>query len=266
MIAAAGVRSSPISFARMLALGLVLVGIMGAKGADSANAIERGRQFLVRLHDPEVGLLPEFKGSQVYWLYHDNYLAAKLLESTRPDLSRGIEATLRRYGVTNSGKIEIVFGESRQPLPFRHYLLTNVATLGGRTVRTELVTTNLMTGWEKYADLLLLAAIAQSGNQPEAARKNFDLATALWDGRGFNDEAARHAKLYATFKNALWLIAAGKLQQHPPILAQVRQRLEALQGAEGGWITDYDATLKPVGLANVETTCLALLALQSSGN
>ena len=35
-----------------------------------------------------------------------------------------------------------------------------------------------------------------------------------------------------------------------------------MQSAEGGWKTDYKDG-KPVGLANVETTCLSLLALQT---
>ena len=35
----------------------------------------------------------------------------------------------------------------------------------------------------------------------------------------------------------------------------------AMQSSGGGWTTDYKEA-KPVGLANVETTCLSLLALQ----
>ena len=56
---------------------------------------------------------------------------------------------------------------------------------------------------------------------------------------------------------------AGKLKLEAPHANAVRSRLLALQNQEGGWITDYDAALKPVGLANVETTCLALLALRA---
>jgi hypothetical protein len=38
-----------------------------------------------------------------------------------------------------------------------------------------------------------------------------------------------------------------------------------LQDRPGGWITDYDTTGQPLGLANVETTCLVLLALETYG-
>jgi hypothetical protein len=35
-----------------------------------------------------------------------------------------------------------------------------------------------------------------------------------------------------------------------------------LQSPAGGWITDYDREGKARGLANVETTCLVLMALR----
>ena len=47
----------------------------------------------------------------------------------------------------------------------------------------------------------------------------------------------------------------------PPALLE---RLLSLQADSGGWITDYDATGKPIGLANVETTCMAILAIEAA--
>jgi hypothetical protein len=38
-------------------------------------------------------------------------------------------------------------------------------------------------------------------------------------------------------------------------------RLLSMQRQDGGFVTDYDAQGKPVGQANVETTSMALLAL-----
>ena len=96
------------------------------------ESIASGHAFLINLFDPELELLPEFHGSKTYWLYHDNYLAARTLADTKPELSRQILATMARFGVTNSGKIEIVFDEARQPLPFRAYQLTNVAVIHGK--------------------------------------------------------------------------------------------------------------------------------------
>ena len=231
--------------------------------ASAQTAIERGQKFLEGMYDPDTGLLPEFRGSRVYWLYHDNYLAAKLLANHRPDLSREIENTLRRHSVTNSGKIEILFGEASKGLPFRHYNLTNIATVGEKIIRTEVVTTNVMQGWEEYADLLLLAALAEAKQNPAQARAHLDKAAAQWDGRGFKDRASEHLKLYAAYKLALYLIAADRLGMKSDLTQAAAKQLLALQNEAGGWITDYDFNLRPRGLANVETSCMAMLALET---
>ena len=51
----------------------------------------------------------------------------------------------------------------------------------------------------------------------------------------------------------------------PPaaVPAEVIQQLRAMQDDSGGWITDYDAGGKRIGVANVETSCLAILALEA---
>jgi hypothetical protein len=249
-----------------ISFGLLALAIFGStvKGAESdmAQRIQRGESFLARLFDDSLQLLPEYKGSSTYWLFHDNYLAAHLLTNSRPDLSERIRSSLRKFGVTNSGKIEIVFGKAQKPLPFRTYVLTNVALVEGKTIRTELVTTNILTGWDQYADLLLLASVAQARSAPADARKNFDRAGAMWDREGFRDPATKHGDRFATYKLALYLIAANRLGISPPHRVEVIERLLAMQTPDGGWITDYKES-KPVGLANVETTCLALLALKT---
>ena len=47
-----------------------------AMASDTDDAAKRGRAFLVGLFDRQQNLLPEHPGARVYWLYHDNYLAA----------------------------------------------------------------------------------------------------------------------------------------------------------------------------------------------
>jgi len=233
-----------------------------AADRDIAQRIARGESFLTNLFDARLQLLPEYPGSTTYWLFHDNYLAAHLLARSRPDLARRIRSSLKQFGFTKSGKIEILFGEAQQPLPFRTYVLTNVAVVEGKTIRTELVTTNTLGGWRDYADLLLLASFAQARSARADSRENFDQAAAMWDGQGFMDAASRSSDLYATYKLALYLIAADRLKIAAPHQDEVITRLLAMQSSDGGWITDYKDD-KPVGLANVETTCLALLALHA---
>jgi hypothetical protein len=220
----------------------------------------RGRKFLVGLLDPALDLLPEFRGASVYWLYHDNYLAAKVLEKARPDAARKIVKAIHSFGVTESGKIEIVFGEAKRPLPFRHYQLVEVRRIGGKIIKTEIVTEKEMGGWEGYADLLLLAALAEK-DVPKA-KQHFQRALEMWDGKGFKDRATQAGSLYATYKLALAMIAAHKLNEWSAAIAAILEQLLAQQAKDGGSITDYDRNGKPVGMANVETTSLAILAVE----
>src|SRR4030095_603500 len=148
-----------------------------------------------------------------------------------------------------------VLDEARQPLPFRNYVLTNVAVVEGKTIRTELVTTTLLKDWTEYADLLLLASIAQARSAPAEARKDLDRAVAMWDGEGFKDRAATHSGIYATYKLALHLIAADRLNIPAPHRDEVIARLLAMQATDGGWKTDYKDG-KAGGLAKREHTRL----------
>jgi hypothetical protein len=210
-------------------------------------------------------LLPEYRGARVYWLYHDNYLAAKVLAGSHPELSAKIRKAIRAAGVTESGKIEIRFGEARRPLPFRRYRLDQVRTVGDKVLKTEVVTDQEFRGWQEYADLLLLAAIACAGDDPAQARRHWATALRTWDGEGFQDRATRKGGRYATYKLALASLAADRLGRRGELPPGVVQRLLALQGPGGGWVTDYTAGGRPVGRANVETTCLAVLALDQWG-
>jgi len=65
----------------------------GWGAAPPTEAIQKGRTFLVNLMDPDLGLLPEYRGASVYWLFHDNYLAAKVLAQSYP---LGLEAIKTR--------------------------------------------------------------------------------------------------------------------------------------------------------------------------
>lgn len=236
--------------------------------AQPGSPVPRGREFLASLFDAELGLLPEYRGAKTYWLFHDNYLAAKVLANSQPDIARRIAATMRELGVGESGKIEIIFGEAKNPLPFRNYSLDVVKQEGERVIKTERVVGGELSGWEVYADLLLLAAIAEAASAPERARQRLGAAMAMWDGKGFKDRVVEAHGIYATYKLALGLIARARVGVGGAIepgssVEAILNRLFAMQGPEGGWITDYDPELKPRGLANVETTCMAIIALEA---
>jgi hypothetical protein len=247
---------------------LILLWIAAApasRGSDAIpEAIRRGESFLTNLFNPTLDLLPEYKGAKVYWLYHDNYLAAKVLAVHHPKMSERIFAGIRREGVEGSGKIEILFGEAPSPLPFRQYELKDVRRAGERVIRTEAVTARPLGGWREYADLLLMAALAEQ--DAAAAREDWTAAMRMWDGRGFMDAATRHSRLYSTYKLALALLAARHLSPAPAVPPGLLEKLLNLQAPSGGWITDYDEAGEKRGLANVETTSLAILGLRARGS
>ena len=226
-----------------------------------ADAVQKGQTFLANLVDTNISLLPEYRGANVYWLFHDNYLAAKVLASSHPELAKSLMAAIHREGVYKSGKIELIFGEAEKPLPFRQYQLIDIRRVANKVIRTEVVTDRVLTGWEDYADLLLLASIAER-NQP-TARKRWDAAMRMWDGKGFMDAAAQHDHRYSTYKLGLALGAASHLSPPAAPPQELIDLLLAMQVGSGGWITDYDATGKRIGLANVETTCLSILGLEA---
>jgi len=242
------------------------IATLGAVGSARAATTEssptrKGREFLAKLFDPELGLLPEFRGARVYWLSHDNYLAARVLKESHPVISRAIVAAIEKEGLKQSdGKTELVVGEQAKVLPFRHYSLTDVRKVGEKVIRTEMATEQVMNGWEQYVDLLCLASIAEGRNA--VGQRHWEAVVRLWDGNGFNDVAAEKHQQYATYKLALALIAGSRLQAIGKLLEAVREKLLLLQEESGGWVTDYDRDGKRIGVANVETTCLAILGLE----
>ena len=238
---------------------LLIIFLSAPLYADDAAAVQKGRRFLLGLVNPELHLLPEFPGHRVCWLYHDNWLAAKVLAPEHPEEAAQIMAAIRGFGVERSGKIELLFGEGT--LPLRRYELRDVTQRGGFTIRSEFTTPEENRDFAGYADLLCFAAIAE----PDAvkARAHMDSALALWDGTGFADAAMKHAGLYATYKLALALRAAQRFGMDSPVLTAARARLLKMQAESGGWITDYKPDGTPDGKANVETTSLASLALEA---
>jgi hypothetical protein len=227
------------------------------------DAAAKARKFLVALIDPMLGILPEFRGSRVYWLYHDNYLAAKVLERSEPEKSERIMKVIRGFGVKGSGKIEILFNESRAPLPFHHHGLVEVKRLGPKIIKTEVLKDEIHTDWQEYTDLLFMATIAQAERDRAAAGKFFRAGLKTWDGEGFRDRVNQKTPRYATFKLALALIAGSRLDEQPAEKGKILERLLAMQRDDGGFVTDFESKGKRVGEANVETTALAIMALDS---
>ncbi len=252
-------------FLRWLALLLL---VLRAQGADSpavpatpdksAAAIVAGRNYLASQLDADLELLPEFPGHNVFWLYHDNYLAAKVLTNSHPEVAKRIRAAIAKQGVTRSGKIELLFGEAE--LPLHRYELRDVARPGGKVIRSEFTTGEIIPDVAEYADLLFFTAVA--AKDAAKARTAYDAAMKMWDGSGFRDAVVKKSGKYATYKLGLALRAARRFADKSDTLTKIRVKLLQMQNSAGGWITDYKADGTRVGVANVETTCMAILGLE----
>ena len=251
-------------------------GLASNEATKTKSAIERGYEYLRLSIDEELNLLPEYRGASTYWLYHDNYLAAKVLRARHPSLAERIEKSIAAFGVGKSGKIEILYGAT-DGFPFREYQLALVKKLGDKSIKTERTTDQAFKGWRSYADLLFLSAIAHSQLERAAdhdtAIADINAGYKLWDGIGFRDAVVANNERYATYKLALAIVAHDRTSQYQSMqrsidtsLLQIMstiERLLSLQHQDDGWITDYRKDGTPVGKANVETTCLVILALEA---
>ncbi len=201
----------------------------------------------------------------------DNLLALYALRCAgAPAPAADIQATYQRFGAPRHGLSEIL---DRQPVawPPRTPVQTRVVAYGAEEVWLEQrVGDAYMTDWAQYADLALGYALRlhQAGDRA-AARRAFTTALALWDGIGFVDAAYQADGVYATYKLALAVYTAHRLEQPiPPAILAALLTKQAPAAATcgtapcaGGFYTLYDATGMVRGDTNTETTAYAVLAL-----
>jgi len=74
------------------------------------------------------------------------------------------------------------------------------------------------------------------------------------------DESDLERNLYPVYKVALLGLLAKEMGDKE-IVTRVREDLRKWQHSDGGWVTDRNINMDPDGVANLETTALAILAL-----
>ncbi|MGQ9524522.1 MAG: hypothetical protein ACUVTZ_06715 [Armatimonadota bacterium] len=232
----------------------------GADGAKYPNA-DACAGFLRSLYRPELGLVLEYPGAKVAWLSHDNLLAAHALRRRDPKLATAIQRSIQRHSGASSAKLAPVLGVRISNVRFLTHSLQDVARTGEWVIKTEREVEPELSGWHRYADLLLLRAMGLARDRPHEAKRLFQQALEMWDGVGFMDSAAKAIGRYSAFKLALALMAGRRLRIAVPQKETMLSILRRLQHPSGGIVTDYDAKLTPIGVPNAETTALVLLAL-----
>jgi len=232
--------------------------------------IPKAVTFLESQYDPEVGLLKEAPHVQPnwFWLWIDNRLAMHILDMYQEDhpLALKILEGLDKYASADShNRMEVVLGDTDVVFPWVWPSKYTIDSIGDKLVKNEVCNGSPIGSWTNYADLLFLAATyyAVKGGWLNKLKAKYYLQKGqkMWSGQGFSDCIAKESGKYATYKLALYLIAAKKLGLSSTLDETCRSLIGQQQAPSGGIWTDY---IEPgyIGVAdvNTETTTLCILA------
>jgi hypothetical protein len=232
--------------------------------------IQKAKQFIKNQYDPSVKLVKESPALDRFWLWTDNVLAVKVLSGFDNQLAQSINQTVNQ-------------AKSQYKLEMRHPIAELVDRPQDFSVKpsTELqISTNPDVRYSDYAsgetdlacgeygDIAFLSSIHlfREGRTTEA-KTCYDLGAAQFDGIGVNDRPRQiSAGAYDTFKMILWKIAqniTGFTSNGPP-QPYTDNLIANAQDSDGGIMAEH-TTIDPIlGLTNVETTALAIMAYNNT--
>jgi hypothetical protein len=273
---------------------LVLVVTLGmthlakARVAAQADQLGSALAYLRSLYDPVVGLLSETpfgddQGRKLYWINDNIFAIAAFREhgtssdkTLADDIQRRIIRlaelyNLPRYedGFPKLGLHEVVLGYPLTlPLPCAstHILFEEGYKLGLTIWNGTRERECFVQDFSGYADNLLYESLSafHDGNLTHALAR-FREAARFWDGRGLADNSflnpsdAQYLR-YTTYKVALLLYVAEKLQEELQFWNQAVETIWRMQTYNGGTVTNYVGQDAPIGGANTETTAIVVLA------
>jgi len=239
-----------------------------------AKNIARAEAYLVSRLNRNLGLVYEsddpgthwltreypsfhWRYNQTYWLYSDNLFASLALQADYPQISNLINASINRYQQPPSGVFEVVAGERIQlPLHVAEDYIVAESPNYVITIRRH-NSTELALNW---LDLWLYEALEYDleGNY-YSAQFLLQRAEDMWTGNGFWDLSYLFTHTYSNHKLALFLFTARALGITVPEEDTMLQHLWEMQNQYGGITTLANATGRPIGSSNTETTALTLL-------
>ena len=244
-----------------------------------AQNIAHAEQYLLSRLNPNVGLIyesddpgrhwltseyPTFHWSynRTYWLYSDNLFASLALQTDYPQTSNEINASIARYHQPPSGVFEVVAADRIQ-LPLhaaQDYIVAGNANFVV-TIRRHNATA-LAFNW---LDLWLYEALEYDldGNYA-SAQFLLRRAETMWRGIGLWEWTFLLTHTFSNHKLALFLFTAEALGIAVPEEDTMIQHLWSMQNEYGGITTLSDATGRPIGSSNTETTALTLLIYNQS--
>ncbi|MBT9163948.1 MAG: hypothetical protein DDT24_00874 [Chloroflexi bacterium] len=252
------------------------VGTEGRAGVAALDAPDHREQQVARAVDylrahfnPEVGLIHRRKAAviveqqhcrydQIYWLYPDNLIASHALDPFDADMAHEIRETLQHYAQPPSRLFEVLFGK-RIPEEIATARQAVIIRETEFPIMAEFHDSPPPLSWEDYGDMLIYQSLNQHlrGNR-EKARKYFDQAYSMWDGKGILDAEAREKNRYAGHNLALILYAGRVL--NITINSQIEATLWGMQNPDGGIAAYADLDGNRPGTSDSKTTAMALLA------
>jgi len=238
-------------------------------------AVTKATAFLVSNYNLKLGLISETTFSHIYWLYSDNFLAARALRQVGPfdpyliAIANNISATIQHYAPrlgSATNQYVVLSGTWKGPCSFAN---TSSPIVGQPSSMQVKVTLNNGTGTlsaSDYADIAFLKAIClqYQGNYSQALTA-FNLGASFFNGTGFADlqftsPAGSSHGIYQTYKLALYIYTSRLLSQ--PVNQAALAMLLKMQAPDGGFYSGYLPDLTHDNTAsNTETTSLAILAL-----
>lgn len=232
------------------------------------STIQRGFIYLHDRFDSNLGLLNESPqvAPHMYWLTNDNALAAfTFAQFNQLEMSATLTNSLKRYGHTTNGLIEITWGA---PVTFPPYVERNIQVMGigqdeiWQELHEPSPNAARFDDWMDYANFAFLGALNEHNQgHSSQAREIFANAIKKFDSVGFRDKAFKDNR-YETYKLALALFVGSKIgaliDKHG---TEIYTILKKMQAPDGGFYTHYQDWQTPEGDTNTETTSFALLAL-----
>jgi tetratricopeptide (TPR) repeat protein len=216
------------------------------------------------LYDSSIGLVKENASINRYWLWTDNILASKALESKDITLSAKINSKVKEYA-------------QQYNIAFRHPIGTLLKD--SKAYFNTVTDTNIVGNiWysdsngveelscSEYADIAFYKAIYYYNNkQYDKAKSCYDIGVKHFDGYGFKDSAFyADGNRYSTYKLALYKIASDTLGIEDNNVDKALRIIALMQDSNtGGVYTHYREDLSIDSMTNVETTALAIMAYNS---
>lgn len=229
--------------------------------------IKDGLNYLNNQINPKLGLLRESPVivQNKYWLTNDNSLAAYTFSQLGyKETKIMILRSIAKYGSSENHFIEVLYGnEVDMPPGVAEAVL--VQKIGDAEIWSEKHDPEIRyEDWQEYANLGFLMALNSANQDNKTLAQEQVLNTMLmFDGKGFRDKAFNGT--YETYKLALAIYAARKVNVELMDGDKILEILLKIQEDNGGFHTHYDENLNPLGDTNTETTSFALLALQILG-